>query len=316
MNDTAPPDVSISMSTHIGDDATETDDLTPTEYGIHGRLRRALWKRGGVLDGDRARLRRLVGAETDADVAALDSVVSRLWVATEDGKIVHPPTMAGIDRARAKKASYVARGKEGGRGHRKAGGKLGESSAKAEGKAGTKTPPPPPPPPPSPAPPPTPTPTPEETEIAPAGGPAGPVGVLKLVVPEARKPPKPDSSYSDSFVRFWAAWPKKVAKEDAWHVWQTKRCEQHLDAILLALAWQVKSGKWTEAGGKYITHPDKYLRGKRWQDDPSGYTSATSQRADGRPGEQPSYSICALCDVNPCQCGAFSRASNQEGGSQ
>jgi hypothetical protein len=147
---------------------------------------------------------------------------------------------------------------------------------------------------------------PENTDTWSAGGPAGPcdVGdepVLKLVeAPEAtkaktRKPTKPDSSYSESFVRFWAMWPKKVKKEDSWLVWRTKRCEQHLDAILLALAWQVKSAKWTEAGGKYITYPDKYLRGKLWQDDPSGYTSATTRRADGKPGPQPYEHPCGLC---------------------
>ena len=153
MSDTI--DVSISMSTHIGDDATETDDLSLTEYGIHCRLRRALWRRGGVLDGDRSRLRRLVGAETDADVAALDAVIARLWHSTEEGGIAHPTTLAEIERARAKKASYQARGRKGGRppapapAPAKAKPRLGKSSALAAGKAGGKTPPPPPPPPPS-----------------------------------------------------------------------------------------------------------------------------------------------------------------------
>lgn len=157
MSDDDTIDVSISMSTHVGDDATETDDLSLTEYGAHARLRRALWRRGGVLDGEMSRLRRLVGAETDADLAALESVVARIWLRNNDGTIVHEPTLAQIDRARAKKASYIARGKEGGRGHKKADGKLGESSALAEGKAGGKTPPPPPPP--------DPSPTPEDPEV-------------------------------------------------------------------------------------------------------------------------------------------------------
>jgi hypothetical protein len=79
--------------------------------------------------------------------------------------------------------------------------------------------------------------------------------------------------YSDSFVRFWSAWPKKVAKEGAWNVWRTKHCEAHVDAILSALAWQTTSGKWTADGGQYIPHPDKYLRGKLWEDAPNAYTA-------------------------------------------
>jgi hypothetical protein len=85
-------------------------------------------------------------------------------------------------------------------------------------------------------------------------------------------------TYSPSFLRFWDAWPKKVKKEDAWKTWRKQHCTEWLEAILAALAWQVKSGKWTEDGGQYIPHPDKYLRGKLWADDPSAY------QRNGKPG--------------------------------
>jgi len=108
-------DVSIWMSIHVGDDATETDDLSPAEYGIHCRLRRALWRRGGVLEGDRSRLRRLVGTDSEADVEALDNVLDRLWKATVDDGITHPATMLAIEHARKRRASYQERGRKGGR---------------------------------------------------------------------------------------------------------------------------------------------------------------------------------------------------------
>jgi hypothetical protein len=120
----------------------------------------------------------------------------------------------------------------------------------------------------------------KKEDLCPAGGPAGRAGVgegaprLKLVEdskPEAEKAKKPGKTYSDSFLRFWAAWPKRVKKEGAWQVWRTKRCEQDLDAILTALAWQVKSAEWTKDGGQYIPDPPKYLRGELWEDDPSVY---------------------------------------------
>lgn len=151
-------DVSISMSVHLGDMIRETAHLSVAEMGAHFRLAMAAWTRGGYLVGDPERLRRLAGVDA-TEWPAIWETLSELWTKAEDGRVFHARTLAELERAREKKASYQARGKQGGRppkaeGHPK--DKLPESSALATGggetEAGQKTPPPPPPPSPSPDP--------------------------------------------------------------------------------------------------------------------------------------------------------------------
>jgi hypothetical protein len=109
------------------------------------------------------------------------------------------------------------------------------------------------------------------------GGGAGEVSPLVLVPtepdkPKTRKAPKPSKWDPEGFAQFWAAYPKKVKKQNALAAW--RRLEKRdllLDAILAALEWQRKSAQWTEDAGKYIPSPDKYLSGRRWEDEPSAY---------------------------------------------
>jgi hypothetical protein len=68
------------------------------------------------------------------------------------------------------------------------------------------------------------------------------------------------------FVLFWRAYPRKVGKPKALKAWQKLR--PPLDRVLAALAWQVPSPDWLEAGGKYIPYPEAYLNAGRWDDEP------------------------------------------------
>jgi uncharacterized protein YdaU (DUF1376 family) len=308
-------DVSISMSTHVGDDATETDDLSPTEYGIHCRLRRALWRRGGVLDGDRSRLRRLVGAETDEDVAALDNVVSRLWTATTDGKIAHLPTVAEIERMRSLKTKRADAGRAGGQ------AKAKQPSSKGQANDTAKTCPPTPTPPPSPTPSLTPTP---ETDMCPAGGPAGPVGaggdvpVFQLVPTEPTgKPTKPDSLNNVYAVikHYRERWNHTRAHRDAktskarpliearlkegatveeicqaidgyhlspWHQGQNDRGIKYLDLELI-----VKDETHVLKGIEMAQNPPKPSNGTRPAQDPRVGRAAAEDYTNHPVGEQP-----------------------------
>ena len=153
-------DVSISMSTHLGDRDGETSLLSIAGYGAFCRIVEGLWRRGGKLPSDPRGLQRLVRA-TDAEWAEVWPTISGLFVMLDETSIGHPRTTVEIERCREKKLSYIERGKLGGR-PPKAELKLSLGSAKAEGggetKAGGKTPPPPPPPSPTPDPPPPPEP--------------------------------------------------------------------------------------------------------------------------------------------------------------
>lgn len=76
-----------------------------------------------------------------------------------------------------------------------------------------------------------------------------------------------DAMLLDSrFERFWAQYPRKVSKQDAKKVFmKLKPDEQLLNTILEALKKQCASAEWSEKA--YIPHPDRYLRGRRWEDE-------------------------------------------------
>lgn len=73
----------------------------------------------------------------------------------------------------------------------------------------------------------------------------------------------------DSFETFWARYPKRKAKADARKAWQQMNGDKHLDAILAALEWQTREEDWLKNGGQYVPYPASYLRGERWEDEPT-----------------------------------------------
>lgn len=96
----------------------------------------------------------------------------------------------------------------------------------------------------------------------------------------------------DSFNRFWAAYPRKTAKQQALKVWEKlKPDEDLLSKILASLECQKKSVQWTKDGGQYIPYPTTWLNGRRWEDDPVCSTevslseSATRSWSDYTPEE-------------------------------
>lgn len=85
-----------------------------------------------------------------------------------------------------------------------------------------------------------------------------------------------EPQYTPAFVRFWAAYPKKKSKGDAWKAWP--RAAAYLEAILAALEWQRASADWTKEGGKYIPHPASWLNDRCWEDEPTKVLNGTSTR--------------------------------------
>ena len=75
-------------------------------------------------------------------------------------------------------------------------------------------------------------------------------------------------AYSAGFLEFWAAYPRKVGKDDAFKAWrQLRTTHNDLVEILRAISEQKKSDEWREEGGRYIPHPGKWLRAGRWKDE-------------------------------------------------
>lgn len=93
-----------------------------------------------------------------------------------------------------------------------------------------------------------------------------------------------------SFVRFWEAYPNKVAKIRAEQAWaKLKPTKDLVEQIMAGLARARASEQWTRDDGKYIPHPASWLNGRRWTDQPP--TAAGAPRS-------------ALIDFGLCPCGA------------
>ena len=67
------------------------------------------------------------------------------------------------------------------------------------------------------------------------------------------------------FDLFWAAYPKKKAKQDARKAFA--KVDVPLTVLLDALSEHKKSGEWMKGGGKYIPYPATWLNGQRWEDE-------------------------------------------------
>lgn len=70
------------------------------------------------------------------------------------------------------------------------------------------------------------------------------------------------------FDEFWAAYPKKKAKEDARKAWNKIKPDEVLGkAIIQAVESAKKTADWKKEKGQYIPYPATYLNGKRWEDE-------------------------------------------------
>lgn len=71
------------------------------------------------------------------------------------------------------------------------------------------------------------------------------------------------------FEKFWATYPKKRSKGDAFKAWgQVRARRPAIDRMLKALAVLKASDDWRRDGGQYIPYPASWLRAWGWEDVP------------------------------------------------
>lgn len=79
---------------------------------------------------------------------------------------------------------------------------------------------------------------------------------------------RPDKEISPAFNDFWAVYPKRVARKDAWKAWEKLDPSPALvETIMAALAWQTRQADWLRDGGKFVPYPATWLRAERWDDE-------------------------------------------------
>jgi len=86
--------------------------------------------------------------------------------------------------------------------------------------------------------------------------------------PEGNPEPAPMARRAvDGFEQFWAAYPKKKAKDDARKAWEKHRPDgELLLTILAAIAAQRLSSDWLKERGRYIPYPATWLNRGQWSD--------------------------------------------------
>ena len=86
--------------------------------------------------------------------------------------------------------------------------------------------------------------------------------------------PKGKTDCSDLFNKFWAAYPKHIAKQSAVKAFEKlKPDEKLLEAMLKAIEMQRESKQWEKDGGAFIPYPATWLNQRRWEDElPQGET--------------------------------------------
>lgn len=73
---------------------------------------------------------------------------------------------------------------------------------------------------------------------------------------------------NELFLKFWNAYPKKTAKQDALKAWKKLNPDEELfNVILSSLEAQKKSPQWTKDNKRFIPYPATWLNGRRWEDE-------------------------------------------------
>jgi hypothetical protein len=92
--------------------------------------------------------------------------------------------------------------------------------------------------------------------------------------------------YTDAFLSFWAAYPKKVGKDAAWAAWRKRDGSRPDIAVILgAVQAQKLTEQWTRDGGQYIPNPATWLNQGRWQDE-AAMVDPYQSWIDSREGRQ------------------------------
>lgn len=90
----------------------------------------------------------------------------------------------------------------------------------------------------------------------------------------------------EGFAQFWAAYPRKVAKQDALRAFAKIRPDAELlERMLASLERHKASRQWSRDGGQYIPYPATWLNGRRWEDGLDG-VEATPRYGGPPPGQK------------------------------
>lgn len=88
-------------------------------------------------------------------------------------------------------------------------------------------------------------------------------------------------------MQFYAAYPRKTNRADAWRAWKALKVNDELFAKIIAglALWKVHP-RWTKDEGQFIKTPGPWLRERLWEDDE---VCGRADRMDGRSAPSTSH---------------------------
>ena len=101
-------------------------------------------------------------------------------------------------------------------------------------------------------------------------------GSLSLVGAEDSPPRNAVQQYTEDFLEFWKAYPRKKGKGDAFKAWKRIKELPDVSVLIAAVSGQRKSDQWKREGGRFIPYPATWLNARQWEDEPEEMGSARS----------------------------------------
>jgi hypothetical protein len=85
---------------------------------------------------------------------------------------------------------------------------------------------------------------------------------------EKKEKKEKNITHSLDFLSFWKAYPRKVAKPEAWKAWKKLNgTRPSISEILKAIEEQKNSPQWIRDGGQFIPYPATWINQGRWTDE-------------------------------------------------
>jgi hypothetical protein len=100
----------------------------------------------------------------------------------------------------------------------------------------------------------------KEASLSVASKETPPADAARSTPPNCGHPPQ--GEYSEAFEKFWAAYPRKIAKKNAYREWN--RCKVDLPTALKAIEQQRAKGLFKEE--KFIPYPERWIKNGRWEE--------------------------------------------------
>lgn len=112
---------------------------------------------------------------------------------------------------------------------------------------------------------------------------------------------------ADLFAKFWNGYPRKQHKQEAWREWcRLAPDAETTDLIARAVETRKQSRLWQEDGGRYVPKPDKFLRGRQWEDELIDVDKPV------KPQENGGNSACSTFDTKDFFRAAVEKATGDE----